>query len=795
MYIPLDYYRILGLPIQATAEQLKHAHRDRTLQLPRREYSEAAILARRELIDEAYWVLTDPAQRQAYDSAFLARSYDMTYDVAAGADVPQAEQALDENNGDMPPGGMRHSLTDVPGVGGSVGGAIADPQVSSIEIRDNQFVGALLILLELGEYELVLKLGRPFLSSGNMNLASGRFGDPEVIGADIVLTVALACLELGREQWQQGQYENAAESLETGQELLLREGLFAGVRGEMQTDLFKLRPYRILELLAAPTSQTAAHYQGIQLLQDMLQERGGIDGTGDDQSGLSTDDFLRFVQQIRGYLTAEEQQALFEMEAQRPSAVATYLAVYALIARGFADRMPALIRQAKLFLLRLRTRQDVQLEHSVCSLLLGQTEEASEALESSKEYSALAFIREHSQGSPDLLPGLCLYAERWLQNEVFPHFRNLAQQEASLKEYFADEHVQAYLEALPNEPTEAQWNVAYTPHPRWTHQAAGHQAIATGDRPYSNGTYSNGTATSYGGGAATATLGPPMDVARGDRSHHSPPNGTATTTPHVAERVSQTTPDTHITSRGETARRERRSGWFGRRSPSSSSGKKNLGHTGAPRAGSSRRTSQAGLRLDRIVFLAAVGLAGIVVLWILASRFIGWVNDSFSGPQLEGEPPALSLAEPVIPIPDPADVETETAAEADGELTEDIAQSVLQRWFAAKSEAMGQEHNQEGLETVLVGDLLARWQSQSVQASQENWHWEYEHPELEISDVVWSEDTPDQATVDASVQEIGEFYSEGQLNIAESYNSELQVRYELIRDDNLWKIESVQTLN
>jgi len=43
---------------------------------------------------------------------------------------------------------------------------------------------------------------------------------------------------------------------------------------------------------------------------------------------LSLDDFLRFIQQLRSYLTAAEQQSLFEAESQRPS-VATYLAVYA----------------------------------------------------------------------------------------------------------------------------------------------------------------------------------------------------------------------------------------------------------------------------------------------------------------------------------------------------------------------------------------------------------------------------------------------------------------------------------
>ena len=78
-------------------------------------------------------------------------------------------------------------------------------------------VGALLILLELGEYELVIRLGRPFMTNGSGTLTAGRAGEPDRLKEDIVLSLALACLELGREQWQQNQYENAAESLDTGQ--------------------------------------------------------------------------------------------------------------------------------------------------------------------------------------------------------------------------------------------------------------------------------------------------------------------------------------------------------------------------------------------------------------------------------------------------------------------------------------------------------------------------------------------------------------------------------------------------
>jgi hypothetical protein len=210
--------------------------------------------------------------------------------------------------------------------------------------------------------------------------------------------------------------------------MLAREGLFTNVQAEIQADLYKLRPYRILELLALPPAQTVERHQGLELLQNILDDRGGIDGNGYDESGLSIDDFLRFIQQLRHYLTVAEQHKLFEAESKRPSAVATYLAVYASIARGFTNRQPALIRHAKQMLMRLAKRQDVHLEQSLCALLLGQTEEATRVLELSQEYESLAFIREKSQDSPDLLPGLCLYAEQWLQNEVFPHFRDLVKQ-------------------------------------------------------------------------------------------------------------------------------------------------------------------------------------------------------------------------------------------------------------------------------------------------------------------------------------------------------------------------------
>ncbi|MGJ3246022.1 MAG: IMS domain-containing protein [Elainellaceae cyanobacterium] len=768
MRIPLDYYRILGLPIQATPEQLQQAHRDRTLQLPRREYSDAAIAARRQLIDEAYDVLSNPDQRQDYDSRFLARSYDLEssrFETPRTAGTPQNGQLLTSDD----------SL---------------DPYTPSIEIDDHQLVGALLILLELGEYELVLKLGRPYLSSGSVGLDNGRFGDPDIVAADIVLTVALSCLELGREQWQQGQYENAAESLETGQELLLREGLFPSVRGEMQADLFKLRPYRILELLALPEDHHAARRQGLSLLQDMLQERGGIDGVGDDQSGLNTDDFLRFIQQLRGYLTAAEQQTLFESEARRPSAVATYLAVYSLLARGFAQRQPSLIRRAKLMLVRLVSRQDVYLEQAICALLLGQTEEASHALERSQEYPSLAFIREHSKDSPDLLPGLCLYSERWLQNEVFPHFRDLAQQQASLKDYFADEHVQAYLEELPNEPEATnQWSMAASSRVSYgasqslgasRYQSAYDDASAYGSKPASRG---RGGIFGDESAGATATAEPNHgSEGLGDRGVSTMP---------AAERISQLSPEGRLNgsdSESRYARSDRGRSPHGDTDPQARRANRLPGGTDSTtrRRGSSIRRAP---RLDRLVFLLAMGFVGLIVLWFLVSRIYGWLSQSFAGSPLEGEQLQITLNEPVVPIPEPPAPDEQAANALEGPLTLDRAENVIQAWFEAKSDALGSDYEVEALDNILVDPALTQQINRVEEVQQDGEHWEYEHPTLEVTSVELFEDDPDQAIVEVSVTEVGELYRDDQVDLTQSYDSNLVVQYRLVRDDEQWKIQ------
>ncbi|MEO0455899.1 MAG: IMS domain-containing protein [Cyanobacteria bacterium P01_A01_bin.114] len=715
MRIPLDYYRILGLPIQATAEQLEQAYRDRTLQLPRREYSEYAIQTRKQLIDDAFHRLSDPIKRKAYDDQFLAGSYASPSEPTDGK----------------------------------------DPYAPTIEIEPERFVGALLILLELGEYELVIRLGRPYLTSGQASLNSGQFGDPTTILPDVVLTLAMACLELGREQWQQHHYENAAESLETGRELLTGEDLFPSLRTEIQSDLYKLRPYRILELVALPLEDKPERQKGILLLKSMLEDRGGIDGAKDDLSGLSVEDFLRFIQQLRSYLTAAEQQDIFETEAQRPSAVGTYLAVYALLGRGFAQHQPVLVRRAKQLLMRLSSRQDIHLEQSVCAVLLGQTEEASRALELSREQAPLDFIRGHSQGAPDLLPGLCLYSERWLQQEVFPLFRDLGKHQGTLKNYFADEQVQSYLENLPL-TDEGSWQTGTWDTPPSTYRPNDTYVAASRLDPSSPSPFSPATPRSSHPEDELSWLSGSQVGAAGQVSQLSPPGKLgAQGEPLETDGIDSSLPATELTADdGGVAGRPRRD----------------------------RRVPKWG----RLWLVLLLGLLCLGAVSFVAIRLFGWLGGLFSGPRLEGEPLSIELLEPAIELPPPG--------EAGPVGVDAIAQSAIEAWLDAKAAALGEGHETEALNTILAEPLLSERQLQSQAFEADGWSAEYTHS-FEIVEVEPEDPDTNELTVKANVNEQADIYQFGTLDSNESYNELLSMEYTLIREGDSWLIKRFRQID
>jgi hypothetical protein len=759
--IPLDYYRILGLPILVTADQVQQSHRDRTLQLPRQEFSTHAVAARKALLNQAYDVLADDEKRRDYDARFLASTYEP---------APETDRA--DRPDRTPP-----------------------PQHSDIEVDEIQFVGALILLQELGEYESVLRLGRPYLKAGNGHLKEGRLGDPTLAKSDIILAITLACLELGREEWQQGHYDNASEALETGQELLLREGVFPAVRAEVQADLYKLRPYRILAMLSEPDEDSPQRDRGLVMLQEMLNERQGIDGQGIDQSGLGVDDFLRFIQQLRDYMTVDEQQVLFEAESRRPSAVATYLAVYALLAKGFARQEPALIRRAKGMLTRLGGRQDVYLEQSIGALLLGQPELAAKALERSQEYEPLSFIRENSQGSPDMLPGLCLYTERWMQEEVFPHYRDLATQTASLKDYFSNPQVQAYLEELPSETelSAGQWMGTAVMQPSETiaqtlKEKRSGTGLATPNR-------SDAVAVALGGAAAlggtiAATLNHSHNpigntVGENVNNHHTNGNHSQTTGAAVTPAP--------LPNKGGRRRQRVQPEDVGSPLPAA------ITADGEPADGRPIVIAPTGRinprdRQRQPAWLLP-GLA--LLLTLLTGYFL--VSLSKQKPSV---PPIVGSTTPALPqtgdlnisldrqvIPLPGDTGDGNIAGIRGEMNAATAKQVLDLWFASKKAAMGSAHAVEKLQSVLAEPKLAEWQKEAVGAKEENLTIDYEH-NVDVTNVTITPENPNEAQVVANIREQRKYTKNGAP--LEDQTDELPLTYTFVRENNQWKIKNWQ---
>jgi hypothetical protein len=718
--VPLDCYRILGLTHLSGLDKVHQAHRDRLLSMPRREYSDAAIASRKRIIDKAYETLTDRDRHSASNES----------------------DALDADSD-------RPVLTLPP----------------QIEADEKDFAGLLLILYELGESEKVLSLAKPYYDPEESEYQSARISphDP-----DLLLSVSLSYLDLGREYWKQGQYESAASSLESAQEILLREGLFLSIRSEIQADLFRLRPYRILELLASPDNHTESHRKGMSLLQEMLDARRGIDGSGNDYSSLGIDDFLRFIQQLRSYMTAIEQQTLFEEEARRPSSVATYLAVYALISRGFSQRQPALIRRAKGLLVKLSAKQDIYLEKAVCALLLGQTEEASAAIDQSGEDEQIAYIRQNSEGAPDLLPGLCLYSERWMQEEVYPHFRDLMSQIVSLKDYFADEQVQAYLEELPNTGAMSS---------EWTSPVGGDRlsAMSTLDEsPSANRDFVLNPAKSA--------------LAEPKLSNYAPetPNRFQRSATPVIERpaayvntngsgnIARDLPSSRRTSNVPPLRNSTRAAHESVREIKRPSQVPTSSHASLP-----KRRFNVG-RLATVIVLAIAVLAGSI--WLVV-----WAVRALTGAP---QPQPITLEKPITNIVQALKENNAAPVAQPGPLDKETATKVIETWQATKSKALGKGYEDNLLEEILVDPALSDWKGRAKELKAINSYLQYQTKSSSVDSV-----TPDgdsKAKVVAKISESRNYFNNGELDRGASKDdASYTVEYDLVKKDNRWLIREM----
>ncbi|AFZ37261.1 heat shock protein DnaJ domain protein [Stanieria cyanosphaera PCC 7437] len=749
MRIPLDYYRILGVPIKATAEQINQAYQDRLMQMPLRQYSDRAIASRQALIERAYQILSVDQQRAEYDLKFLESSYPSTPPDLEDLSLDEAEQEAtlrDETH---------HVYEEV-------------ASTPTIEIASEHIMGALLILQDLGEYEQVLQLGEVYLNEISSIASTKNYTESDnlPLKEDLLLTLALAYVELSREQWQKGEYENAALSGKMGLDLLAEENIFPSVREEIETDLCKLRPYRILELLARTQTNSVERATGFQLLQEMLRERGGIEGNGRDRSGLKCDQFLCFIQQLRNYLTAAEQQELFEEEAKRPSAVAAYITIYALMARGFADKEPALIYRAQQFIQSLIISHDVYWEQAVCALLLGQVQIANEALLKSKEKEKIDLVKQHAHNAADLLPGLCSYGEQWLQKEVLSQFSELASRGVTLREYFADPQVQVYLEQLPTMSAEVTDSIPET--------------NSIGDRTKRQGFLGLGKKST----ASTTVNYQESGINDNLVSINTKTSNTsvATLEPHGKSQVASLKPKVANGAKSppKPDYRGKKSDHSGRRLPKS-----------PPRSVKklNRRAFlpilKGGILIIGLVF--GVGSLGFLLTKILLSPSVKQASN------VETEYLAISLNKSLLELPSVAQQPPKPKPEPEKGLTNTVAQQVVQQWLNSKSAAFGKEHKIDQLNSILIDPLLSQWRDRATIYQKDNFYRTYQHT-VKIQSVKFDPKNPNQGSIEAEVREIAQHYQNQQIDPSQSYDDSLLVRYELVRQAEKWLIKNIDVL-
>lgn len=786
MRISLDYYRILSVPVKATLEQLAQAYSDRLLQQPRREYSDKAIEARQELIEYSYQVLSEPEQRAVYDAQFLI-NMQQPLEPPISLEEDESEAVLED-----------------PEIEAETTASVAIP---TVEIPSEQIIGALLILHELGEYETVLQLGIDYFNSReSARLATSEEASLDTTQEDTILVLALAYLDLGREQWHRHEYEYAAMSAQLGIDLLQQQSLFFHIQAELERDLYKLRPYRILELISQNPVESESRILGFQLLQSMLLQRQGIEGKGEDRSGLNFDQFLCFVQQLRTYLTSEEQQQLFDDPSQNKSAIANYLAVYALLGRGFIFKQPELVLRAQRKLDTLSVKQDVSWEQAISALLLGHTEKAIYILQNAPDPTKLKQIQQHSVGSYDLLPGLCFYGEQWLQQDVVAQFTDLSAITLTLKEYFADRQVQSYLDEL------ATTIFATNAVPHKVSQKAPEEKSSIPNKQLQNGRgmikslWHNIFSTEKSELAESTPLIPVTANSRELVGASTSKDNFSSTTATRERNQSVMASGGSNSSPSEVPPFNHHQNSRSKNSQNSKNSQKSLTLPLETRANNRavpasviekaksqakrKKNSQGQKRSSATIFKGWLFIFGL----IFGVGAFGYITTRlFLTPELKTtkkQSLAIAISQPMIEIP-PKKVKPVVAPP---KLTfADQSQELIQTWLDSKSAAFGKEHQVEQLNNILAEPLLTTWKNRAIAYQKDNLYREYEHQVTLRSSTIDPKDK-NKATIEAEVKEVAKHYQAGKLDETQSYDDNLLVRYQLLRQGNKWLINHAKVL-
>ena len=407
MDLPIDHFRLLGVSPSADAAAILHRLQSRCDSPPDQGFTHEALLKRNELLGRSADLLTDRNDRAEYESALIRLSASHPNETV-GLDLPASSE-----------------------------------------------VAGLILLWEAhGALEAFQMASHGLQPPQAPALGSGR-------EADLTLLAALACRDAAVEEKGQRRYESAAQLLVDGIQLQQRMGKLPDQQRRLEQDLDDLLPFRILDLISRDLSDQASHQQGLSLLDQLVSQRGGLDGmeVAESVSGsgsLSQEDFESFFQQIRRFLTVQEQIDLFSRWSEEGEIEAGFLAVLALTAAGFSRRKPECLEQARERLQLLPASELDPMPLLGClDLLLGNVREAEHHFAAIRDAEVQAWFVQHPG---DNLAAQCEYCRAWLGRDVLPGYRDVDATAIDLDAWFADRDVQNYVDRLDRQASRQPLN-------------------------------------------------------------------------------------------------------------------------------------------------------------------------------------------------------------------------------------------------------------------------------------------------------------------------------------------------
>ena len=385
MELPLDHFRLIGVNPSATSEEILRAFQLRLDKTPNDGFTFEVLTQRAELLRLTADLLTNAENRKEYEDLVL--------------------------NG-----------------------------ASGLEFASNREVAGLMLLWESGSPKEAFKLTRKALQPPQTPaLGSSR-------EADLTLLAALSSRDAAIKEQDQRCYSNAADFLQEGIQILQRMGKMGELRKNLEDDLSALLPYRILDLLSRDLIDVETHKKGISMLVNFINKRGGLEGKNnfENEQTLDQKSFEIFFQQVKSFLTVNEQIDLFLNLQKKGSTEAGFLAFLALTAEGYVNKKPENLFEALKIIKNINLPELDKMPLIGClDLLLADIESAENRFLLSSDENLKEWFNLYEG---EKLDAICLYCKNWLENEVLKGYRDIRVDDVDLDSWFEDSEIQEFIE-------------------------------------------------------------------------------------------------------------------------------------------------------------------------------------------------------------------------------------------------------------------------------------------------------------------------------------------------------------